>query len=339
MTTEPTQMEENEPVTGGVATSGRGQRDPIPYDFRKPHRVSKDRLRTLGAMYERLVKSVEGWIMGRVRGQVEMNLMAVEQLSFAEFTNALPTPCAAYLIDIRDAGGQQGVISFEADFAFFLVERLLGARGETTVLERALTPIERMVVRTVSERLTSALREIWEDYIDLDLAVAGFESVPEILRATSGDAPVLVAQIEVKAGGRQSVLSLCLPFGVLDTFFADAAVHRRTSVTGSEEEQRMNRGLVESGLRQTYLPVAARLPEFRISMRAVTSLQAGSILSTGISRTAEIEVLVSGTRRFAAKPARVGNNLAVSVTGALADPVEGDEAKVEVKNNPWEEDN
>ena len=64
-----------------------------------------------------------------------------------------------------------------------------------------------MIVRTVAERISSGVREIWEDYIPLDLAVAGFESVPEILRATSGDAPVLVASIEVKAAGRDGLSS------------------------------------------------------------------------------------------------------------------------------------
>jgi hypothetical protein len=116
-----------------------------------------------------------------------------------------------------------------------LVDRLLGGRGTGYSLQRALTPIERMIVRTVAERISSGVREIWEDYIPLDLAVAGFESVPEILRATSDDAPVLVGTIDVKAGGKASVISICLPFSVLDSFFADAAVHRRMSVTGSDD--------------------------------------------------------------------------------------------------------
>lgn len=319
----PTDVEPVQAGTADVETAPRGRRGGVPeinlYDFRRPHRVSKERLRTLEAMYERLVKSLEGWIMGRVRGQVELTLRGVEQLSFADYTLSLSTPCCSYLVDVRDSGGQQGVIDFGSDFAFYLVDRLLGGRGVTNTLNRGLTPIERMVARTVAERITSGIREIWEDYIPLDLAVAGFESVPEILRATSGESPVLVASIDVMAVGQQSVISLCLPFGVLDTFFADAAVHRRASVTGSEEEQRANRRVVESSLRVTRLPIAARLPEFRISMKSLTSLQAGSMLSTGLSRSSEIDVTVSGRKTFNAKPARVGRKLAVSINECVVD--------------------
>ena len=77
--------------------------------------------------------------------------------------------------------GQQGVIDFGTELAFFLVERMLGGRGTAAPPRRALTPIERMVVRTVADRITTGVREIWEDYIQLDLRVTGFESVPEIL--------------------------------------------------------------------------------------------------------------------------------------------------------------
>jgi flagellar motor switch protein FliM len=287
------------------------------YDFRRPHRVSKERLRTLEAMYERLVKSLEGWILGRVRGHVELTLQGVEQLSFGEFALSLPTPCCSYVIDIHDSGGQQGVIDFGHEFAYFLVDRLLGGKGDPMVAERALTPIERMVVRTVAERTTLALREIWEDYIALELVVSGFESIPEILRATGGDEPVLVASIGISAAGAESLVSLCLPFSVLDTFFADSQLHRRSSVTGSEQERAANREVVTTNLRSTSLDIAARLPEFRIPMKTLMSLRAGSVLSTGIPCDSDVEVFISGQQRYTATAARVGRRLAVSLKSPL----------------------
>ena len=60
------------------------------YDFRRPHRVSTERLRTLEAMYGRLVKSFEGWLMGRVRGVVDLRSHSVEQISFGEYVLSLP---------------------------------------------------------------------------------------------------------------------------------------------------------------------------------------------------------------------------------------------------------
>ena len=90
---------------GGAGSAGSVAMDVQIYDFRRPHRVSKERLRTLEEMYERMVKSLEGWLVGRVRGQVEMRLQSVEQFSFGEFTLSLPTPCATYIFDVAESGG------------------------------------------------------------------------------------------------------------------------------------------------------------------------------------------------------------------------------------------
>src|SRR5687767_11331495 len=134
-------------TAGGKQSPRRGDQAVALYDFRRPHRISKERLRTLEAMYERLVKSLEGWMMGRLRGGIELSLKEVEQLGFADFTNGASTPCCSYLVDIRDSGGQLGVIDFSNDLAFFLVDRLLGGRGGGGAPQRTLTPIERMIVR------------------------------------------------------------------------------------------------------------------------------------------------------------------------------------------------
>ncbi|HEV2642502.1 MAG TPA: hypothetical protein VGT98_07340, partial [Candidatus Elarobacter sp.] len=135
------------------------------YDFRRPHRVSKERLRTLEAIYERMVKSLESWVIGRVRGQIEMRLQGVEQFSFGEFTLSLPTPCASFICDINDTGGQRAVVDIGEEFAFFLVDRLFGGSGQQVGTSRPLTRVERMALRGMIEKVTSLLEEVWADHI------------------------------------------------------------------------------------------------------------------------------------------------------------------------------
>src|SRR5262249_44731466 len=94
------------------------------YDFRRPHRVSSDRLRTLEAMYGRLVKSFEGWMMGRVRGLVDLSLNSVEQISFGEYVQSLPANCNSFIVDVKDragddAVGEQAVIEIGRELAFY----------------------------------------------------------------------------------------------------------------------------------------------------------------------------------------------------------------------------
>lgn len=284
------------------------------YDFRRPSRVSKEKLRTLESMYERLVKSLEGWLIGRVRGQIELQLQSIEPFSFGEFVFSLPTPCASYLFDIADSGGQQGVIDIGHEFAYFLVDRFFGGgSGNLTAMDRSLTPIERMAVRGVADRMIGQLREIWHDHVRLELELAGFESFPEILQAVNREDPVLVANIEVRTADMSSLVLVCLPFAVLDKFFAGSSHRRINTIAGSERERELSRELTETSLRAANVQVAARLPSFRLPLNAIAGLHVGGILTTGIARDADVDVLVSGKRRFTASAGRVAGKLAVRV--------------------------
>lgn len=325
MASETLSQNEIDALLGGGGRSSAAAAPPAPldggvdaqvYDFRRPHRISKEKLRTLEAMYERFAKSMEGWLLGRVRGGVQLQLQSVEQFSFGEFTLSLPTPCASYTFELKETGGQQGVIDFGHEFAYFLVDRLFGGSGAPALPTRALTPIERMAVRMVADRVLAALREVWQDYIDLDLTLTGFESIPEILRMANREDPVLVANLEVTSAETRSLLLVALPFAVLERFFAGGN-ERRFTVLGTPAEQEENRDLAEHSLRGTRIPVSARLPTFQLPLRELMGLTVGSVLPTGVPRSAELSVLVGAQPRFKAAPGRIGPSLAVRLTDGL----------------------
>lgn len=292
-------------------------RDVQIYDFRRPARISKDRMRSLQAMYGLLAKSIESWITGRMRDQLEVELQSVEQLTFGEFQLALPSPCSAYIIDIEGTG-RQGVIDFGNEFAYFIVDRLFGGAGPHMVPARTLSAIERMAVRIVADRVALQLSEVWKDYVQLSLEVSGFESIPEMLQAANREDPVLVANLSVAMGDMSSLLMLCLPFATVEKFFTGTSARRPARPEGSPEERSRERVVLESTVRDARIPVRARLPEFRVTLGELTSLEPGHVLRTGLGPDTELELFVAGQRRFRGLPGRTGRKLAVRVV----EPVE-----------------
>jgi flagellar motor switch protein FliM len=291
------------------------------YDWRRPHRVSKERLHVLEAMYGRLVKSFEGWLMGRVRGLVDLRLSSVEQISFGEYVLSLPQSCNSFIVDIKDrsgadAVGEQAVIDIGRELAYYLVDRLFGGGADATILDRALTPIERLAVRVVAERVMTLVQEIWEDHIELDLSLSGFESIPEIIQAAPREAPVLVTNITASFAGNQSIVSIALPLSVLEKFFVNGSSGARAQ--HARREAAGQRAVTEAALRQTRIEVSARLPEFRLTMRDIAGLTAGSMLSTGIPVDSTVNLLVGKQARFRTAAGRVGRKLAVRVLDSLS---------------------
>lgn len=306
-------------VAGANASRRTSQREPdhVIYDFRRPHRISKDRLRTIEAMYERLAKSLEAWLISRLRRQIELRLQSVEQYSFGEFTLSLSTPCASFGFDIRNIEGQKGVIDIGHELAFLVVDRLFGGDAHPVALQRSLTPIERLTVRVVIERVAALLREIWQDHVTLDMEVTSFESFPEMVQGGNREDPVLVANIEVAGEGLRSLLIICLPLGVLEKFFAEGDGRRVKPMVGSAAERKSTRQMAEQSLRTVPVEVSARLPEFQVSLRDLMRVGEGGILPTGLSTDTPLQLIIGGRPRFHATPGRIGQRVAVQVADAI----------------------
>lgn len=307
--------------SGGSTGDGRRPRpanepDVQVYDFRRPHRVSKERLRSLEAMYERLVKGLEAWLISRVRGQLEVRLQSVEQFSFGEFTLSLPMPCSSFIFDIVGTG-QKGVVDVGPEFSTYIVDRLFGGEGGGATLTRTLTPIERMAVRGVADKVTALLQEIWLDHVPMELNISGFESSPEILQVVNREDPVLVANVECVAGSMSSLLLICLPFSVLDKFFSSGGQNRLALPSTNEQERELSRQRSEAGLRATRVPLTARLPEFHLAMRDIAQITEGAIIPTGIPKDARVIVRAGTQERFIGHAGRVNGNLAVRIADTV----------------------
>lgn len=287
------------------------------YDFRRPARISKDRKRSLEAIYGHLSKALEGWLRGRVRDPITMELQSVEELTFGEFMLGLPSPCASFIVDVNGGAGPQGIIDFGQEFAFFLVDRLLGGTGQPALFERSLTPTERLLVRIVAERVTAQLADAWKDHVEMQLAVSGFETVPEMLQIANREDPVLVCTLNVSAGDMSSPLALCLPVSVLEKFFTTPGSRKIPVAQGSSEERNVERKNVEGTLRTARIPVQARFKAIPMTLRELASLRVGSVLKTGLPTDSELFILVAGQRRFVGTPGKLGGNLAALVRSTL----------------------
>ncbi|HET9986172.1 MAG TPA: FliM/FliN family flagellar motor switch protein [Longimicrobiales bacterium] len=307
--------------------------EPRPYDFQRPNLISKDRLRTLQAMYGLLTKSVEGWLTGRSRGGVEMTLTGIEHLSYGEFVLSLPMPSCSYVYDLKGTG-QQAVIDLGRDFAFFVVERLLGGSGAPLTQDRALTPLERMLVRMAADQVAFQLTDVWRDHVPIELVLDRFESLPEMLQIANREDPVLVGNIEVVAGGSRSVAVVCLPFSVLEKFFTGTGMQRRQTVVASEREREIERLHADHQLRGARVPVTVRMPTFSVPLRSLLALTPGAVLPTSLAAGTPATVFVAGQARFRAQVGGAGAHYGAQILESLTTGLDTGPTLSQVRFNP-----
>jgi flagellar motor switch protein FliM len=299
---------------GARGARGTGQDAEVRlYDFQRPSRISKEQLSSLRAIYGLVTKGLEGWFAGRIRDTITLELENVEPLTFGEFTLALPSPCASYIVGLGLGGQSPGVVEVGREFGFYLVDRFLGGAGAVEAPDRALSLMERAVVQLVVDRLAQQLQEAWHDFVAMELRVSGFESVPEMLQVTSPEDPVLVAHVKVRVQEISSLILICLPFPALEKFFSGQGNRRLTQARGTEEERREEQIRMADHVRRAGLGISARFPAFQVPLGALSALQEGDLLSTGFAPDTELELRISGLPRYMARPGRRGRHRAVAI--------------------------
>ncbi len=86
-----------------------GEDDPAkraqPYDFRRPDRIAKDQLRSIHLLHESFARSLSSSLSAYLRNYALVNLVSVEQLSFMEFSQCLPSPTCLITLSMRPYDG------------------------------------------------------------------------------------------------------------------------------------------------------------------------------------------------------------------------------------------
>src|SRR5213595_3907266 len=86
-----------------------GEADPakraVVYDFRRPDRIAKDQLRAIHLLHENFGRNLASSLSAYLRAYVLVNLVSVEQLSFSEFTQCLPSPTCLVCLSLEPFDG------------------------------------------------------------------------------------------------------------------------------------------------------------------------------------------------------------------------------------------
>ncbi len=268
----------------------------VPYNFRRPPRISRERQAALDAIHERLASGVQGVLSSRLRRNVDVGVVSVVQATFGEFLLALSSPCAAYVVDLGDERSSHGVVDFDPELAAYLVDRLFGGTGGAQGARRALTLLEQGVLGDLVDRLLAQLEAVYADAVPIAPRRAGFESVAETLQVAGREDNVLIVILEIKGGPSTGYLTLCLLLTAFERFLQEKAGPQLAAPRGRPEDIAVARTLIDGHVRSAGVPVAVRLPVFSISALDVALLREGQVLETGQSASGEVELHVNGRR-------------------------------------------
>ncbi len=182
-----------------------------PYDFRRPDRIAKDQLRAIHILHENFARSLASSLSAYLRAYVAVNLVSVEQLSFMEFTQCLPSPSCLVALGIKPYEAN-AVLEINPALVFPIIEMLLGGGTKSTLkVSREITEIEQTVLDGLFRITLHDLKTAWHAVTPLEFAIEAHETEPQLLRILAPNEAVVAVSMEVRIGDSSGMMNIGIP--------------------------------------------------------------------------------------------------------------------------------
>jgi flagellar motor switch protein FliM len=260
----------------------------LPYDFRRPDRIAKDQLRSIHLLHENFARS---------RAYVMVSLVSVEQLSFLEFSQCLPSPSCIIAMGMRPYDGN-GVLEINPTLIFPVLEMLLGGSGKTSStsrLSRELTEIEQSIVEVVFRIILHDLRESWRQVTNVSFSIESHETEPSLLQFMAPNEAVVAISLEIRVGEIAGMMNIGIPSIIIKMLrqkFDQGWSGRRSEVT--EADQRRVLQLIKPSLIQ----IDARLQGPTLKVEDLLAIEEGDVLMFDYSTEKPLNLLVNSRLKF-----------------------------------------
>jgi flagellar motor switch protein FliM len=265
------------------------------YDFRRTDRIAKDQLRTIHLLHENFARSLSSSLSAYLRSYAVVNLISVEQLSFREFTQSLPSPTSLIVLGMKPYDGS-GVLEINPTLVFPVLEMILGGSGKTsTGINRETTDIEQSILDGFLRVILNDLRAAWISVASIEFSIDSHEAEPQLLQFLAHNEAVVAISIEVKIGEISGLMNLGIPSITVKMLRQKLDQHRtirRTQPTEDEHARLLRL------IRPAQLHLDARLRGPMLAVPELLDLAEGDVLCFDFPETRPIDLAVNGTVKY-----------------------------------------
>lgn len=278
----------------GQEQGGQARKE-VPFDFRRPDRIAKSQLRAIHLLHEAFARNLASSLAAYLRSYLTVNLVSVEQLSYGEFLEGLPSPSCIVSLSLRPYDGN-ALIEISPSLVFPILEIILGGKGKTSeARKREITEIEQHLLDTLFRIILNDLREAWKSVAVINFKIENIATEPQMVQILSPTEAVVAIGIEIRIGDAAGTLNVAIPainIKMIGQKFEQQWMLRKTDPTEAEQLRMLTL------MRQSCFSADARLTGPRLTVRDLLSLETGDCLKFDYRIEKRITLLLNNTPKF-----------------------------------------
>ncbi len=292
----------------------------VKFDFRRPDRIPKSQVRAIHLLHDTFVRNLVSSLSAYLRSYLTVNLVSVEQLSYAEFLDGLPSPTCIVSLGLSPYDGN-GVMELNPSLVFPILEMLLGGTGKSSgTIQRDITEIEQKLLDGLFRIILHDLREAWKGVTAVDFTIESMETEPQLLHLLAPNEAVVSIGVEVRIGESVGMMNIAMPSIVIKMMRQkfDQQWSVRKSHANATEQVRVLRTL-----RESTLSLEARLEGPTLNIGDLLKLSEGHLLMFDYPVDRPVDLLVNGVHKYSAQMVTTGRKRGCQVDKVHPLPAQG----------------
>jgi flagellar motor switch protein FliM len=284
------------------------------FDIRRLDKAPKSQIHSLQLLHEAFTRNLASSLSAYLRTYVVLNLASVEQISYKDFVEQLPSPsCIAYL-GLQPYEGS-AVLDINSSLAFRIIELLLGSREQSGItLQRKITDIEKKLLHTILRVVLHDLRDSWSSVAEIDFSVQSLASEPQLLNNLTATDAVIVTAIQARLGATEGLIHLAIPslfVKRLRNNFDDLHKARRAETSAGNQLQ------VANLLQHAKLSFDVQVPGGELDTRTLFDLKVDDLLVLDHPKSAPLAGFLNGRAMWQGHILEIDGKMAFQISRLL----------------------
>jgi flagellar motor switch protein FliM len=285
------------------------------YDFRRPNKFSKEQINTLESIYDNYARTLSTFLSGLLRITVQISMLSVEQLTYEEFIRSIPDPSVIVVFNMDTLEGN-GIMEIKPQLSLGLIDLLLGGRGETSIISRSLTEIERTIMRRIGQQMLDISQEVWANIVEFRPRIETIETNPQFTQIVSPTEMVILISLETRIGKSDGIINYCFPYLALEPILEKLSAHYWFTRDAGEINHEQ-RHFLKDQLSSAKIPLKVVLGSSMLTVRDLLEIKVGDVVPVNRRVSDDLGVYIGSCPKFSAKPGVSHNRIAVQITDFL----------------------
>ncbi len=246
------------------------------YNFRTANKFHKEQIRTLHLVFDNFARLLSTSLSGTLRTICEAEVLSVEEQTFGEYNNSLPSPVILAILNINPMTGGS-LMEISPEIAYAMVSHLFGGSGGAPGDSgKTFTEIELVIMERMVRKFTSIMVDSWEKILRVQCTLDRIETSGQFAQIVSTNETIAIITINLRIGTEQGLINICIPHLAIEPIAKQ--LNTKVMFSGASRVIQAQEDLIAARIMNTEVKLSAVLDNTLASVGDISSLQIGDVI-------------------------------------------------------------